>query len=439
MSQFKAGFSRVIITPPLGIEMSGYFHSRPATAVLDELEANCLAVSDGERAAVIMSLDLIGLPQTRCDVYRNAISACTGIPYEGILLACTHTHTGPVVGDDILLQEDPAYTEMLGRKLCDAACLAIADLDNATACMGRGVAPNIAFVRRFLMKDGTTATNPGFYPSKIDRALGTPDETVQVLSFKRETKPEILIVNFQVHPDTIGGSGFSADFPGFVRRTVETVLPDVACIYFNGAQGDTNHLNFLGDRSDYSHEDPCDFARHMGRTIAGGVLQTYTMLKPAALGNIKFAQTNLTVESNRGTPEQIPEAERIISIYFSDRINELPDGMMRNTLISEALRMKKFEHGPDTQDLYVTAISFGDVAFCGFPGEPFTDIGRNTKANAPFAMTIPCCCANGYQDYFPMQAAYDEGGYEARSSWFMPGVAEKLIDTAVETLKKLHE
>ena len=437
MGLFKAGFSRIDITPPLGVGMSGYFHERTSIDILDPLYASCLAVNDGEHTALLMSLDIIGISQIQCDIYRNAIAAQTGVPYEGILLACTHTHTGPVVGPDVLLEDDPAYTQLLGKKLCDAARLAIADLDVAETFFGRGIAPNIAFVRRYLMKDGTTATNPGFDTSAIDHAIGTPDETVQVLSFKRETKPEILIVNFQVHPDTIGGCKFSADFPGFVRSTVETVLPNVQCIYFNGAQGDTNHLNFFGDPADYRSNNPRRIAQHMGRTIAGGVLQTYTMLKPIEAGTVRYTQKNTMVPANCPTPEQIPEAERIISIYFSDRINELPSGMLRNTLISEALRMKKFENGPDALELYTTAISFGDIAFVGFPGEPFTDMGRSAKERSPFALTIPCCAANGYEDYFPMQAAYDEGGYEARSSWFRPGVAEMLIDAAAEALTTL--
>ena len=52
-------------------------------------------------------------------------------------------------------------------------------------------------------------------------------------------------------------------------------------------------------------------------------------------------------------------------------------------------------------------------------------------------MTIVCCCANGYEGYFPMQSAYDEGGYEARSSKFKPGVAEAIIEGSVELLKKI--
>ncbi len=37
-----------------------------------------------------------------------------------------------------------------------------------------------------------------------------------------------------------------------------------------------------------------------------------------------------------------------------------------------------------------------------------------------------------------MKSAYDEGGYEARSSVFKSGVAEKIIDGGVELLKELR-
>jgi hypothetical protein len=50
-------------------------------------------------------------------------------------------------------------------------------------------------------------------------------------------------------------------------------------------------------------------------------------------------------------------------------------------------------------------------------------------------MQIVCCCANGYEGYYPMQEAYDEGGYEARSSSFKPGVAEKLIEASIANIR----
>ena len=51
---------------------------------------------------------------------------------------------------------------------------------------------------------------------------------------------------------------------------------------------------------------------------------------------------------------------------------------------------------------------------------------------------MPCCLTNGSQGYFPMQSAFDEGGYEARSSNYKPGVAEAIIAGAKELLAQLQ-
>ena len=40
--------------------------------------------------------------------------------------------------------------------------------------------------------------------------------------------------------------------------------------------------------------------------------------------------------------------------------------------------------------------------------------------------------------YFPMQDAYDEGGYEARSSPFKAGVAERIISEGTKLLAELQ-
>ena len=52
-------------------------------------------------------------------------------------------------------------------------------------------------------------------------------------------------------------------------------------------------------------------------------------------------------------------------------------------------------------------------------------------------MTMACCLSNGNEGYFPMQEAYDEGGYEARSSIFKAGVAERLIDYSTHLLNDI--
>ena len=80
----------------------------------------------------------------------------------------------------------------------------------------------------------------------------------------------------------------------------------------------------------------------------------------------------------------------------------------------------------------------GDIIFVGFPGEPFTEIGRQTKAGSPYAMTLPCCYGNGGEGYFPTMDVFTGGGYEATTSRFKAGTAEKLIETAVALTNELH-
>ena len=70
---------------------------------------------------------------------------------------------------------------------------------------------------------------------------------------------------------------------------------------------------------------------------------------------------------------------------------------------------------------------------------PFTGIGRALKDCPGWALVLPCCITNGYEGYFPMREAYDEGGYEARSSVFAAGVAERIIDEGLGLLESLRE
>ena len=155
-------------------------------------------------------------------------------------------------------------------------------------------------------------------------------------------------------------------------------------------------------------------------------------------GPVRYAHSVLRVPSQMPTADQLPLAHKYNDLHNAGRDDEIPfEGMQLTTVVAEAARMVKLENGPDHFDLYLSSVSIGDVAFAGFPGEPFTDIGRGTKEGSPFKMTIPCCLVNGSEGYFPVESAYAEGGYEARSSSFAAGIAEALINGQVEQLRKL--
>ena len=443
MNKLQAGYARVNITPPFGIPLAGYFVDRPMDGVLDELEICALALSDGENKAVIMVADLLGIRAVDLNPVREAVAKRLDMAVEGVFIACTHTHTAPQISENTtgkLPEKWHFYQDMLSAKFVDAAELAFQDIAPAQMGWAVGNAPHIAFTRRYRMKDGSVRTNPGVNNPDILAPIGTVDEGVNLLRFVRE-KGDIALVNFGVHPDTVGGCKVSADYPKFVRKTLEAAIPDCKALFLNGAQGDVNHVNVAPQGGDNNGLRPmfddCDrgytHTRHMGHTIAGGVLQVYEKVQFAEVEKLTFAANICQIPANTPAEEDLPRAREYAALHKAGRDEEIPfQGMELTTVVAEALRMLRLEHGPDHFDLPMSAIGIGPAVLVAIPGEPFTGIGRGIKAGSPFDITLPCCCMGGYEGYFPMQDAYDEGGYEARSSNFKAGVAEKLTENGIK-------
>ena len=138
------------------------------------------------------------------------------------------------------------------------------------------------------------------------------------------------------------------------------------------------------------------------------------------------------------TAEELPEAQRINALHVAGRDSELGyEGMMLTTVVAEAGRMVRLADGPAAVPMTVSGMAIGPVAFVGFPGEPFTGIGRGVKENPCFELVMHTCLTNGDEGYFPMEDAYKEGGYEARSSNFRAGVAERLIQEGNAVLEAM--
>ena len=446
MNTLQAGFSRVDITPMLGIGMAGYFIPRYADGVLDNLQINALALACGETKVVLISVDHCGIVKEVLNPMRQHICDVTGLPWEAVYIHSTHTHTGPFLNADPTEPLEIEYAQTVKHKLADAARMALNDLKPAKMGYGMGHAPNIAFVRRFRMKDGSVRTNPGVDNPEILAPIGDVDERVNVLRFDREGGESIALVNFGNHPDVVGGTKISADWPGFTRSTVEKVLDNTKCIFFNGAQGDVNHVN-VHPRGGYLNDMFMDFddvargykhAQYLGRVVTGGVLQAWDKVKFVDVDSIRCTQKLLNVPSNMPDPADLPEAHRINDLHKAGKDSELPyTGMMLTTVVARSARMVRLEHGPASFQMPLSGIAVGPVAFVGIPGEPFTGVGRALKEAPDWAMVLPTCNTNAKEGYFPMLECYEEGGYEAGGSNYKAGVAEYIIENGLEMLKEL--
>ena len=435
MNKLMAGFGRVDITPPMGISINGYFNIRKADGVLDPLEASCLALSCGDKAAVLLSLDNLGIPQAYMAPMLTAICDATGLPREAVFIHCTHSHTAGAIGAKWEEPLNIAYQKSLATLLSQVAVEAIADRKPAKMGWRTAKAPALAFSRRFRMKDGSVRTNPGIGNPDILEPLGGPDDQFRLLRFDRE-KDSLVLMHFGMHPDSVGGCKFSADWPGFARRTFEQAIPGTKAIFFNGAEGDIGVQNVFpqsGDMNDLTLDFDDVFrgygaTRRYGRILAGTALQIYDIVQYVDVETLCFARRPVRIPANVPEASQLPLAKEYADLHNAGRDDLIPyTGMQLTTVVAEALRMMRLADGPEHFDMELSGLALGPVALVGIPGEPFAGISLGLQTPEQFGTVFATCNTNGYEGYFPMQEAYDEGGYEARCSNFRPGVAELLI------------
>ena len=431
----KAGFARVDMTPPLGILVAGYYEARYADGVLDPLYLNALAVGNGDETILVITADVLMIRMDTCDMLREMISERTGVPADHILINALHQHTSILVGGRTgEAVKSRAFLDVLYRKFCDVAQMAVNDMaDAAYSTAVQHALEDISFVRRYFLKDGRLKTNPSpksYPPELLKGPAARSDNDVRLVLFKREGKKDIALVNFATHPDVIGGTKYSADWPGYVRKFVEEAHKDAHCIFTNGFQGDTNHHNFMSegvlDRHGYQH------CIKMGRVVADTVNLMWDKTEPCVNSKL-YAEIRYVFNktSTRGE-EHYEECKRLNDKYRSG------DYSTRKTEsgieLTEACRIATIPEQPVYRKIPITVLGMGDVVFFGLGGEPFTEYGYIAREALPDKLVLTATCANGGEGYFPSQQAFSQGGYEVISSHFTDTLEKTVIDASLEML-----
>ncbi len=453
MNNLKVGYAKVNIDPPLGIGIEGYYVPRFAKGYLDELTVGAIALASGDEKILIMSVDTCMVFTDDCVEYSKAIEKATGVPKSNIFITATHSHTAGLIAPSDFFEADAdaarRYGSFVAERIVDVAVLALADLKPAKMGYATGWAPErVAYIRRYRMKDGSTFTCPPINDPDIVGPIGELDQRVHVLRFTREDAEDVVVVNYGVHADTVNGEMISADWPYWMYKTLDKALDGVKCIFIPGAQGDVGSTNVHpsgGDMNDteisFDNEMKSPgMARFVGRALAGTVLQVYDKVNYVDIDSIEALHKVVTVPANVPDPSELPLAHKYKELHDAGRDDEIPfKAMQLTTVVAEALRMCKYENGPYEFNLDLMGVRLGPVALIGIPGEPFTEVGVKIKDTDGFDMIMPCGLTNGYEGYFPVKSAFDEGGYEARTSRYKSGVAERIVEGGKKLLGELRK
>ncbi len=444
MNALRAGAARVVITPPIGTPLAGYFEPRPSTGVLDDLHAHALVLGNGQQAVALVSCDLLSIKRSTVLTMRRQITTRTGIPPGNILISRTHAHTGPYTSATFGGVMNESYLEGLTDLVAGAVDKAWSARQSAQISFSTGTVEGIAFNRRFRMRDGQVRTNPGIGNPDIAGPVGPVDTMLGVISVTGpDGKPAGAWINYAVHADVVSGDNISADYPGALGAAMRREFGDeFVSVYANGACGNTNHI----DTSGPSKQGGSEHARRMGEAIAGEAARVIRAGAPGALRGIQTSSTELRIPLREISAEQIAWAEEILRQAGADTGGALTSEDLgapsadavyaRETL--EVVRQRADEPEAIVE---VQVIVLGDTAIVAFPAEVFAEIGLEVKAKSPFTHTFVACYANGIVGYIPTQAAFSEGGYEvrtARSSKLVPEAAGMITSAALELLERMR-
>jgi hypothetical protein len=418
MPEITAGYGEVVITPPMGVELCGYgfYLGRRAESVMDDLKARAVCVSVGGTTLILVACDLIGFDVETSDSIRKTIAVEHHVPADNVLLACTHTHSGPA--SEFLRgcgEISPEYARRLPELIAEAARRAALDRAPCEMRTGSEQAEPIGFNRRL-------------------RSFHPIDPTVSAVIFERKYSP-ICLSAYACHAVTMGkNTEVSADWPGAAVKAMER--DGYRCVCFQGFCGDIDpvcHLNKWGAGTP-EDLDLC------------GMILKHHLLNIAHKGQPVKLPALAAVEKRISLPLEVPPDKAAIDKEYKamlpkesnevfEKIKKITDEWRRTADTA----FDRFHKHPYWDNVPIQAIRLGGMNLIALPGEIFSEYGLNLRSQFPPLITIGY--ANGNTGYWPAKTAYDDqadyAAYLAPKIYTIFPFASSLDDVVLKVCREM--
>lgn len=447
MSEVLVGAAEAVITPPVGTPMDGYSARQGvATAVHDDLHARALVLDDGRSRLAIVSCDLIGVDRRLVALVRELVQTSTGIPGTHVMVAATHTHSGP---GGLRRDMDEALVDVTARQIAGAVRVADTSKQPAVLKVGHGVVDSVSQNRR--------------HP---DWPIQTRLTVLLADSPEPMAPPVAALINFACHATVMNFDNLliSADYPGYAVRTVQKVLPDLPCLFLNGACGNVNPVwvrqrfpepERVGSIVGAEAAKVVQELRPLGHGQRGDNIRWSELTEKPATAGVLLPDVRLAAASRQvELPFRPLLADREYEARLADlstRLESLPEDAPpeeRHRLMQEvtryrtermvAARTSAAGGGRAYLRPEVQAFSLGPgAAILGLPGEFFVETGRAIEEAAGLPHLILSGYANHYVGYVVPPEAYEQGGYEAGVTLFASEAEGMVREAAVELLREV--
>lgn len=426
----RAGFHVADITPPVGASIPGGFAPRPAEGIHDPLRVRAAALLGEDAALAIVGVDAVSINHDDNLRARELAAHLSHIPADAIIIGASHTHSGGPSNSVLGVEGDEHYREQIVRQIASAVAQAARRALPAELAWASGCAEGLAWNRRWVLADGSHETHADPARPDVVRRAGPSDPELLLLA-ARDLDGRLLgfVGNFTCHTTIMGGSEFSADYPGAWSDLMERVA-GAPLVFLSGAMGDVTQVNRELDAPQRGPEAVTRFAR----ALTGESLKLLAEMRFDADPLMGVASEVLRIPLREPEAAQL-EADRETVAAAAD------DDYSRDVVFArERLLVREYIDRVGADRCEVICARVGDLGLASGPGQMFCEFGLDAKARSPFAHTMYVSLANGNAGYVPTPEALAKGGYEptlCRGSRLVAEAGGLIVDAQVRLLETL--
>ncbi len=400
---WKAGVATVILTPEQPMWMAGFAaRTNISQGKATELYGKALALEDsGGTRLVIVTLDLISVPRALRNGLEAAVLKEHNLAREGLLMNCSHTHSGP----EFTIGTGPLPWPMFGNPPRAGA--------KSAEDYGRELQEKlIALVRRALASRAPAKlsyqharsgfamnrrTPVGGSYNNFPNPDGPVDQEVPVLRVDgQDGKLQAVIFGYACHNTTVGFYQICGDYAGYAQQDFEAAHPGVTALFMLGCGGDQNPYP----------RNTSELAQLHGRTLATAVEAALETRARPLPGPLRLAYGEVDI-NYAGPPIR---AEYEAKLKSSDKY----EARHARRFLDQLSRDGKL---PEKYPFPAQVVQFGDdLTLVGLGGETVVDYSlRLKKELAGPAVWVAGYC-NDVMGYIPSARLLREGGYEPCTS-----------------------
>ncbi len=440
MKKLQAGAAIIDVTPQKPMFLHGYPHvERISESVHDPLYASALIIDNGITQIGFCAVDVVFISKEITEKVRSRVHKETGITKQNLMISASHTHSGPVIFNDIFIdpvvpKADPEYISYLVEKLVHVY------LD--------------AFKSKKVCKIAITTANGsgvgGNRRSKTDAV--DPEVPIMVLKDIITDKVIALSTIYCMHPTVLHEDSkfYSADFPGYTRAYVKKELgEEVILLYHTGPSGNQSPRHFIQSNT-FDEAERLGFMlgkRIVERTrklessdykewISLSVQQSNIMLPKKEFMSINAAEEKVIIVKNK--LEQMrrdnapgSEIRTVECDWFGAEENKQLAEMAKNGRLNQVYQ--------SILPADISIIGIDNNQFIFLPGEIFVEYSLIIKENS-LGNTFITSLSNGVlAGYIVTEVAEQEGGYEASNSIFPAIAGQVFMNKVIDMLKNQNQ